>query len=229
MDGALEPARRQTALLPVNASPPCSRIPGREGGETGQVALSVADVSGGVSYGTDGDAEGWRPARVGLAVAKGDRLYVARGGSLDLRTAGFEIHLASGAGLEALALTEDVKQFYVWGGSAGFLVRALQPSESFGVDSPTAVVTFASTGNYRIDVDREGSTQVAVDRGSARVSSAGIAVPLGSGDVVKIDGIRCPAHECPSLQLLDSRESEVEALPRRVRDRTLLFQPRRSH
>jgi hypothetical protein len=162
-------------------------------------------------------------------MATGDRLYAARGACLDLRTAGFEIHLASGAGLEAIELSNDVKRFYVWGGSAWLLVRELQPSESIGVDTPNAAVTFERAGNYRIDVDREGSTRVVVDRGSALVSAAGVSVPAGSGDVVKIDGIRCPAHDIPALLSLGSRESGAGTLPSRARDQVLLFRPRQSH
>jgi hypothetical protein len=161
-------------------------------------------------------------------VATSDRLYAARGASLDLRTAGFEIHLASGAGLEAISLTEEVKRFYVWGGSAWFLVRELQPNESFGVDTPTAAVTFERAGKYRIDVDREGRTRFVVDRGSAWVWAAGVSVPLGSGDVVNIEGIPCPTLEVPASPPLDSGESEVAALPCRVRDQVLHFRPRGS-
>ena len=205
---------------------PLGRAPRGEKDEARQAVLSVAGVSGGVSYGCSGDAEGWRPASVGLPVATGDRFYVARGACLDLHTAGFEIHLASGAGLEAIGLTDDVKRFYIWGGTAQFLVRDLQPSESFGVDTPTAAVTFERAGTYEVEVDREGNTRVVVVEGSAWVSAAGVAVPLGSGEVVKIDGIQCPAHEAAAFRPLESGESEGERSACRARDQVLPFRPR---
>ena len=229
MDSALGRGQTHDGPFGTVGIAPLVKARPHEGDEAGRAILSVAGVSGGVSYGCGGDAEGWRPASVGLPVATGDRLYAARGACLDLRTAGFEIHLASGAGLEAIGLTDGLKRFYVWGGSAWFLVRQLQPGESFEVDTPTAVVTFERAGQYRIDVDREGNTRVVVDRGSAWVSAAGVTEPLGSSDVVRIDGIRCAAHDIPSLRPFGSGESEVETLPCRVRDQILLFRPRQSH
>jgi hypothetical protein len=192
-------------------------------------AVRVAHVSGGASYGRSGDPEGWQPASVDLPVATGDRVYAARGACLDLRTAAFEIHLASGAGLEAIGLTNDAKRFYVWGGSTFFLVLELQPSELFAVDTPTAAVTFERAGKYQIDVDREGNTRVVVDRGSAWVSAAGVAVPLGSGEGLRIDGIQFPVHDVPSHRPLDPMDSGLERVPCRPKDQVLPFRPRQSH
>lgn len=163
----------RTTLAPLEKARP------REGDEAGRAGVSVAGISGGVSYGRGGDAEGWRPASVGLPVATGDRLYAARGGRLELDSAGFAIHLASATGLEALELTDDVQRFYVWGGSASFLVRQLTPGQSFGVDSPNARVTLERAGDYRIDVGREGDTWIVVDRVPSGDSAAGVPVPLG--------------------------------------------------
>lgn len=192
-------------------------------------AVRVAHVSGGASYGRIGDPEGWVPVSVDLSVMTGDRVYAARGACLDLHGAAFEIHVASGAGLEVIRLTEEDKRFYVWGGSSWFLVRELLPSESFGVETPTASVSFERAGKYRIDVDREGNARVVADRGSAWVSAAGVAVPLGTGDAVRIDGIQCPSHDPPLLRSLDTRGADVETLPCRARDQVLLFRPRQSH
>jgi hypothetical protein len=185
--------------------------------------VSVAGISGGASYGRGGDADGWRPASVGLPVATGDRLYAARGGSLELDSAGFAIHLASATGLEALELTDDVKRFYVWGGSASFLVRQLTPGESFGVDSPNATVRFERAGEYRIDVGREGDTCVVVDRGNSWVSAAGVSVPLGPGDLARIDGIRAPASGGPPAAFRHARACGPPARTDRARDQVLPF------
>lgn len=164
-----------TMLAPLDEARP------REGAEAGRAGVNVVGVSGGVSYGRDGDADGWRPASVGLPVARGDRLFAARGGGLELESAGFAIHLASATGLEALEITDDLQRFYVWGGSASFLVRQLAPGQSFGVDSPNARVTFDRAGEYRIDVGREGDTWVVVDRGDPAASAAGVPAPFGPG------------------------------------------------
>lgn len=229
MSSALDRGQAHDAPFGTVAIAPVGKARRHEGDDLRAAAVRVAHVSGGASYGRSGDPEGWAPVSVDLSVATGDRVYAARGACLDLHTAAFEIHLASGAGLEVISLTEEVKRFYVWGGSSWFLVRELQPSESFGVDTPTASVTFERAGKYRIDVDREGNARVVAERGSAWVWAAGVAVPLGTGDAVRIDGIQCPADDPPLLRSLETRESDVETLPCRARDQVLLFRRRQSH
>jgi|GEM_PF-6540656 len=201
----------------------------RESDETGRVVLRVAGLSGGASYDRGGDPDGWRPASLGLSVATGDRLYAGRGARLELHSAGLEIHLAAGAGLEAVGLTREVKHFYVWGGEASFLVGKLLPEESFGVDTQNASLTVERAGEYRIEVGRGEATRVVVGEGSAWVSAAGVAMPLGAGDVVRIAGIQCPVHETPIDPSPELRELQVAPLPNRTRDRVLLFRPRLSH
>lgn len=212
----------------VSIAPQGGTLP-REGDEAGRVVLSVAGVSGGASYDRGGDPDGWRPASVGQSVATGDRLYAGRGAQLELRSAGLEIHLAPGAGLEAVDLTHEVKRFYVWGGSASFLVGRLLPEESFGVVTPNASLTVERAGEYRVEVGRREDTRVVVGEGSAWVSAAGVAMPLGAGDVVRVAGIQCPVHETLTGPSPESREFQVAQLPSRTRDRVLLFRPRQCH
>ena len=201
----------------------------RPGVGTGRVVLRVAGVSGGASYDRGGDPDGWRPASLGLSVATGDRLYAGRGARLGLHSAGLEIHLEAGAGLEAVELTHEVKRFYVWGGEASFLVGRLLPEESFGVDTPNASLTVERAGEYRIEVGRADDTRVVVGEGSAWVSAAGVAMPLGAGDVVRVDGIRCPVHDAPTGPSPESRELNDARVPHQTRDRVLLFRPRQCH
>ncbi len=225
MDGSLEPGRIGTAHLSTEARAPRrgARPCGGDGAEG--AVVSVASVSGGVSHSRGGDADDWKPASAGLSVSTGDRLYAARGARLELRTAGCDIRLSSGAGLEAIGLADGARRFYVWGGSAAFLVRELRPSEFFGVDTASALVTFERAGQYRIDVDSGGETRVSVDHGSARVTGAGGAVPLGSGDVVRIGGIHGRAHDAPCSWHSESTAPGGEAPWSRERDQVLPFHP----
>ena len=144
-------------------------------------------------------------------MASGDRFYTARGARLELRAPLFDIRLASGTGLDATELTRVANRFVVWCGSASFLIREIEPGGSFGAETPNAAVTFERPGEYRVDVDGKGSTRVAVDRGAARVSAAGVAVPVGSGDVVRIEGIHGPVREIRPLPFHSPRAVPVEA------------------
>lgn len=144
------------------------RAAGREeGGRFQREVASVGRTSGGVSFGRGGDPEDWRPASAGLSVATGDRLYTSRGGSLELRTDGFEIHLAPATGLEVTDLTGHAKRFYVWGGSASFRVRRIRSGETLTIDTPSTTVKLDRAGDYRIDIETERERPAAARDGSA--------------------------------------------------------------
>lgn len=179
MNGLHERRLTWQALLPPDVIVPRPRSRPREGDGAGRPAVRVASVSGGTSYGRGGDPDAWRPAAVGLPISTGDRLYTARGACLELRTVGLEIRLGASTGLEAVDLGEEGRQFYLWGGAVSFLVGRLRSGEFFGVETPTAMVTIESAGEYQVDVERDGRTRLAVPRGSARLSAAGVSAPLG--------------------------------------------------
>ncbi|MFN7987342.1 MAG: hypothetical protein U0529_07720 [Thermoanaerobaculia bacterium] len=143
---------------------------------------AVARTSGGVSFGRGGDPDDWRPASVGLPLAAGDRLYTSRGGHAELRAEAFEIHLASATGLEAIDVSDEAKRFYVWGGSASFLLRQLRPGETFTFETPNATERFDRAGEYRIDADGNEEKLAVAHCGSAgKARGADPRVPFRSG------------------------------------------------
>lgn len=227
MVGSLEPRRNGTPLLSAEAGSPRSTLRPHCGVEASGAVARVASVSGGVSHSRGGDADDWEPAFVGLPVASGDRLYAARGACLELWTSGCDIRLSSGSGLEAIGLAEGARRFYVWGGSAAFLVRELRPRESFGVDTAAALVTFERAGQYRIDVGSGGETCVSVGRGSAWVSGAGVAVALESGDFVRLGRIEGGSRDAEAAGPPEATEPGEKALP--SRDQVLPFPLRPGH
>ena len=229
MSSAVDLGRTHESSFGTVAIAPRGESRPRDGDQTGRVVLRVAGLSGGASFDRGGDPDGWRPASLGLSVATGDRLYAGRGARLELHSTGLEIHLEAGAGLEAIDLTHEVKRFYVWGGEASFLVGRLLPEESFEVDTPNASLAVERAGEYRIEVGRGENTRVVVGEGSAWVAAAGVAMPLGAGDAVRVAGIRCPVHDAPTGPSPESGELQVARLPSRTQDRVLHFRPRLSH
>jgi hypothetical protein len=229
MSSAVDRGRTHESSFGTVAIAPRGEVRPRDGEETGRVVLRVAGVSGGASYDRGGDPDGWRPASLGLLVESGDRLYAGRGARLELHSAGLEIRLEAGAGLEAVDLTHEVKHFYVWGGEASFMIGRLLPEESFGVDTPNASLTVERAGEYRVEVGRGDDTRVVVGEGSAWVEAAGVVMPLGAGDVVRVAGIRCPVHDAPTGPNPESGEFQGARIPGHIRDRVLLFRPRPGH
>src|SRR5512143_882319 len=142
------------------ASPSQAQWPGSD--DIRQTVVRVAYFSGQVSYSRGDDPDGWQPASLNYPMTLGDRLYTARGARLELQTESGAIYLAPETDLAVLNLTYDVTQFSLGMGSASFRIRHVGSGESFEVDTPNAAVTFERSGDYRIDVDRDGNTRVIV-------------------------------------------------------------------
>ena len=133
-----------------------------------QTVARISFVSGEVSYSRGDDPDAWDKAIPNVPMIQGDRLWAGSKGQAELQLAAGGVFLGAGTGLAALSLTHGVSQFSLDSGAATFRVNRLGRGEVFEVDTPNAAVTFLAPGTYRIDVDGEGGTLVAVWYGSAR-------------------------------------------------------------
>lgn len=164
-----------------------------------QTVARVSFVEGDASYSRGDDPDEWQPAAINVPMTNGDRLYTAERSRAELQLHGAWIRLSPGADLTALNLTHDVKQFSLTGGTASFRVRRLQGEEVFEVDTPNAAVTFEVAGDYRIDVDQDGNTRVAVRRGQITVAAQGGQIPLSAGSVISIQGLDDPYYDVTEI------------------------------
>ncbi|MFN2635332.1 MAG: DUF6600 domain-containing protein [Thermoanaerobaculia bacterium] len=188
------------------------------GEEIRQTVARISFLSGPVSYARGDEPDNWQAPDLNVPVTLGDRLYTGRGGRAELQIhGGVSIRLDSGTDFAALNLTDDTKQLSVKSGTAAFLVRRLASDEIFEVDTPNSAITFERTGDYRVDVDRDGYTRVAVRRGRAIVAAGGGQVSLSAGDEMSIDGIDDPRYDVAALASFDrfdrwvtDRENRIE-------------------
>jgi hypothetical protein len=201
-------------LLGTLASAPF-RAQSRED-EVQQTVARISFLSGSVSYARGDDPDNWQPADFNVPMTIGDRLYTDERSRAELQVhGGFYIRIGSQADLAALNLTDDTKQWSLRGGSAAFRVRRLEDNEIFEVDTPNAAVTFERAGEYRVDVDPNGNTRVAVSRGRALVASGGGQVPLNAGDEMFIEGIDSPRYDVAALRPPDAFDGWVRDRDRR--------------
>jgi len=213
--------RRLSSVLALaaalGAAPGFCQAPPDDGPEITQTVARVAAVDGEVSYARGDDPDDWQAADPNVPMTLGDRVYTGSGGRLELELHGGDvIRLGSGTDLTALNMTEQTRQFALKSGVGMFLVRDVGPDELFEVDSPNAAITLERSGDYRIDVDPEGNTRVAVRRGSATIAAGGGQVSVGANAGIRIDGLDAPRYEVVALPEPDAwdrwageRESRV--------------------
>ena len=182
-------------------------------GDSPEIRQTVARVgyfSGDVSFARGDDPDDWQPADLNVPMTLGDRVWTGDG-RLELQVhGGHLIRLASGTDLTALNLSDDTKQFSISAGSSFFRIRSLRGDEVFEVDTPNSAVTLERAGDYRVNVDPNGNTQVEVRRGRAIAAAGGGQIALAAGQSMSIDGIDSPRYDVAGLPPPDDWDGWVE-------------------
>ncbi|HKC25053.1 MAG TPA: DUF6600 domain-containing protein, partial [Thermoanaerobaculia bacterium] len=197
---------------------PAAAQPADDYGDVDQTVARVAYFTGTVSYNRGDDPDDWQPAGLNFPMTLGDRIYTGSDSRLELQMGGATLYLAPRTDLAALNLTRQVRQLSIGEGLATFRIRSLPQDEAFEVDTPNSAVTFDGPGEYRIQVEADGTTRVSVSRGSALVAAAGGEVPVRAGDLMEVVGIDAPTYDVYRLPRRDSWDFWVESRARRFRD-----------
>lgn len=185
--------------------------------EIQQTVARISYVTGGVSFSRGDDPDDWQPADLNLPMTLGDRVWTGDDGQIELQVHGGSIvRLAARTDLQALNLTDSMKQFSLSTGTASFQVRRLGDEEVFEVDTPNSAITLERPGDYRIDVDADGNSRVQVRRGRAIAAAGGGQVALSAGDEMDIDGIDAPRYDIVAVPRPDGWDQWVEGRDRQL-------------
>jgi hypothetical protein len=182
------------ALIGPTLSPAQERYP---------TVARISFVSGPVAYSRGDDPDEWDDAIENLPLTIGDRLYAPEDGRAELQLpSGNLVRLAPRSDFSALNLSDDIKQFYLAEGTASFNIRRLRSEEVIEVDTPNVSVTLDQPGRYRIAVDEDGHSRVAVRRGRVIVAAAGRQITVENSEI-RIYGIDSPRYEIVALPATD--------------------------
>ncbi len=206
------------ALLSALLCAPFASGQGRdEYGEIRQTVARISYLSGEVSFSRGDDPDNWQPADRNVPMTLGDRIYTGSRSRVELEIHGGDsIRLGARSDLAALNLTDDTNQFAIKAGIASIQIRRLYENELFEVDTPNAAVTFEAPGEYRVDVEDNGDTRVAVRRGSASIAAGGGQIPLAEGEVIELEGLDSPRYGILSLPAPDGWDRWVEERQNRL-------------
>lgn len=186
-------------------------------GDIRQTVARVSDMAGSVSYSRGDDPDDWQPASRNVPLTIGDRLYAYDRSRVELQMHGGQfVRMGSRTDLSVLNLTDDTKQFAIQAGVAAFRIRRLGEDEVFEVDTPNAAITLERPGDYRVDVDDDGNTRVAVREGRADVASGRWSISLDRGDAVQIDGIDSPRYDTVAIGAPDGWDRWVREREARI-------------
>lgn len=143
------------AAISVAADPPGRA--GRLSYLEGEVLLQPADA------GAPEEALLNRPLTVG------DRLMSESGARAEMSVGTAALRLDQNTDLSIANLDHDITHIELNSGTLGIHLRDLREGETFEIDTPNAAVLLLRPGDYRIDVDAQGATVLAVRTGEAEL------------------------------------------------------------
>src|SRR5919107_1143128 len=150
--------------------------------------LRVSLTKGEVSLLRAGESE-WERARLNTPLVEGDVLATGRDSRLEIQAdARNFIRVGPDSVLKVVTLRDEGIALSLSEGTATFrLSRFEQDKEYFEVDAPRTTVAAERTGQYRIDVSRDGAVSVTVrEDGRARVYSNNSGFELRSGRTARL-------------------------------------------
>lgn len=160
----------------------------RAGDEEPGVAR-VSLIEGDASY-LRGDADDWTGVAVNAPLVTGDRLYTAADSRAEIQLDPITYaRLSSETEVSMLELGPDVTQVRMTLGLATFRVRRNPDGRHVEIDTPGGAFVVRDAGAYRVNVERNGDTNVQVRGGDVTAYVAGEEYQIGDGRGVAIDGI----------------------------------------
>jgi len=178
-------------------------------GQDQDQAVRIARISlieGQVSYQRAGDAQNdWFDASLNLPLNERDQIYSGPDGRVEIQLSGRNlVRIDRQTNLRFSQFNTGTVQFALPVGTGTFRVDSLDRRQFnivdvndvakddpiyFEVDTPIVAITFLKEGNYRVNVNDDGTTEIIVRRGEAEVFNREIGtVTVKQGRRLVIDG-----------------------------------------
>ena len=163
-----------------------------EGAPQADPSSRVARLSsqyGSVSVQPAGEND-WVTAVPNRPLTSGDSLWVDAGGRAELHVGSTAIRLGGGTGVTLLEVSDRIVQIRLAQGTMILNARHVDDDDVLEADTPNLAFSALAPGEYRIDVNPDGTeTSTAVWRGQGRVSGGGRDYTVVAGQQAHFSGI----------------------------------------
>ena len=179
-----QPATAQGAPPP----PPQVGVPAQQSGDPPERVGRLAQLSGAVSFHAQDDSQ-WNPATLNYPVTQGSAFWTEPNAQAVIEVSASRIAMAPGTELDIAALTGTACQATEPQGEVYLNLRPAAPDETYAVQTPRGMVTFAVPGRYGVVAgDIQTPTVVTAIEGSAHVEGPGVSLDVGPGQAASISG-----------------------------------------
>jgi hypothetical protein len=179
-----QPATAQGAPPPL----PQVGVPDQQNGDPPERVGRLAQLSGAVSFHSQDDSQ-WNPATLNYPVTQGNAFWTEPNARAVIEVSASRIAMAPGTELDVATLTSTAFQATQPQGEVYLHLRPAAPDETYAVQTPRGMVTFAVPGRYGVVAgDIQTPTVVTAIEGSAHVEGPGVSLDVGPGQAASISG-----------------------------------------
>ncbi|MGB6330774.1 MAG: DUF6600 domain-containing protein [Candidatus Sulfotelmatobacter sp.] len=130
-------------------------------------------MEGSVSFQPGGEND-WVTAELNRPLVTGDNLWADENSRAELHIGSTALRLGAKTGITLLEVSDGAAQIRLVQGSLIVMVRHVDDQDSYEIDSPNVAFVVSQPGDYRMDVDPDGSrTEVTMWRGRGEVTGGG--------------------------------------------------------
>ncbi len=163
-------------------------------------------IEGSVSFQPAGTSD-WLDANPNRPLTTGDQLWADENSRGELHMGGSVLRISSQTGISFLNLSDQAVQIQVAQGSADLRVLHLEDNETYELDTPNLAYTILRPGDYRVDVNPDGTSSVVqVISGAGEVTAGGTAYNVAPGQRYVFSGTDLVNYEAAAAPGPDAFE-----------------------
>jgi hypothetical protein len=163
----------QSAQAPQDAQPPSDDAQNANAPDPPSRVARLNFMEGSVSFQPGGEND-WVTAVLNRPLVTGDNLWADEDSRAEVHIGSTALRLAPKTGITLLEVSDRATQIRLAQGSLIVKVRHVDDEDSYEIDTPNVAFSVMQPGDYRIDVDPNGSrTDVTVWHGRGTVTGGG--------------------------------------------------------
>ena len=145
-------------------------------------------IQGSISFQPAGTSD-WVDANPNRPLTTGDQLWADQDSRGELHMGGSVLRIGGQTAVSFLNLTDQAVQIQLAQGTADLRVLRLEDDESYEIDTPNLAFSILRPGEYRIEVNADGSSSVvSVVNGDGEVTAGGQAYNVARGQQYSFSG-----------------------------------------
>jgi hypothetical protein len=164
-------------------------------------------MEGSVTFQPGGEND-WVNAELNRPLVTGDNLWADEDSKAEAHIGSTALRLGAKTGITLLEVSDRAAQIRLAQGSLIVKVRHVDSQDSYEIDTPNVAFVVMQPGDYRIDVNEDGSrTDVTVWRGRGEVTGGGSSYGVAANQYASFTGSNHLDYEAGSLQAEDGFDS----------------------